>query len=191
MAGSKSLNVYSLEEASNHFKSALALLDESPDCATDEQVTDFLVSYSRLLHFMAQVNKLLHVHELHGSRLLQLGDDQRVVIARSILVIGLVLNNRFRDAANLIPKVSLMAGRLGILHHELMHIFTELSVRVARPRSASRGQIPPQRDEMATASVCSSPSARTDGVTCLVLRCNEACPGEQVLTFQIRLRRHF
>ena len=91
MAGSKSLNVYSLEEASNHFELALALLDESPDCATDEQVTDFLVSYSRLLHFMAQVNKLLHVHELHGSRLLQLGDDQRVVIARSILVIGLCI----------------------------------------------------------------------------------------------------
>src|SRR6476660_1910901 len=44
---------------------------------------------------------------------------------------------------------------------------------------------------MATASVCSSPSARTDGVTCLALRRNEAYSGKQVVTFQIGFRRHF
>ena len=44
---------------------------------------------------------------------------------------------------------------------------------------------------MATASVCSSPSARTDGVICLALRRNEAYSGQQVVTFQIGFRRHF
>src|ERR1700735_480321 len=49
---------------------------------------------------------------------------------------------------------------------------------------------PPQRDEMATASVCSSPSARTDGVTCLALRRNEAYSGQRAVTFQIRFHGH-
>ena len=139
MAGSKSLNVYSLEEASNHFDSALALLDSSPDCATHEQVADFLVSYTRLLHFLTQVNKLLRVHELHGARLIHLGDDQRVVIVRSNLVMGLLLNARFGDAANHLPEVSLMAGRLGDSTSRAYAYFTELSVStVIAPKPLSQ-----------------------------------------------------
>ena len=38
MAGSKSLSVYSLDEAAIHFTAALALLDKNPDCASDDQV---------------------------------------------------------------------------------------------------------------------------------------------------------
>ena len=48
MAGSKSLSVYSLDEASTHFTAALALLDENPDCASDDQFAEFLVSYALL-----------------------------------------------------------------------------------------------------------------------------------------------
>ena len=43
MAGSKSLSVYSLDEATTHFTAALALLDKNPDCASDDQVAEFLV----------------------------------------------------------------------------------------------------------------------------------------------------
>ena len=50
MAGSKSLSVYSLDEATTHFTAALALLDKNPDCASDDQVADFLVSYTLLLN---------------------------------------------------------------------------------------------------------------------------------------------
>ena len=42
MSGSKSLSVYSLEEAANHFDAALALLDKNPDCASDDQFAEFL-----------------------------------------------------------------------------------------------------------------------------------------------------
>jgi predicted ATPase len=45
MAGSKSLGVYSLDEATTHFTAALALLDKDTDCASDDQVAEFLVSY--------------------------------------------------------------------------------------------------------------------------------------------------
>jgi hypothetical protein len=50
MAGSKSLSVYSIDEATTHFAAALVLLDQNPDCASDGQVADFLFSYATLLH---------------------------------------------------------------------------------------------------------------------------------------------
>ena len=39
MAGARSLGVYSLDEAANYFTAALALLDNNPDCASDDQVS--------------------------------------------------------------------------------------------------------------------------------------------------------
>ena len=44
MAGSKSLSVYSIDEATSHFTAALALLDRNQECASDDQVADFLAS---------------------------------------------------------------------------------------------------------------------------------------------------
>src|ERR1700751_3984617 len=41
MAGHKSLGIYSLEEARNHFAAALAVLDKNANCASDDQVADF------------------------------------------------------------------------------------------------------------------------------------------------------
>ena len=55
MAGSKSLSVYSLDEATTHFTAALALLDKNPDCASDDQVAEFLVSYTLLLNMSIQL----------------------------------------------------------------------------------------------------------------------------------------
>ena len=61
LAGTKSLSIYSLDEAATHLTAALALLDENPDCASDAQVTDFLVSYLSLLDLSAQVKREIEV----------------------------------------------------------------------------------------------------------------------------------
>jgi class 3 adenylate cyclase len=42
LAGEKSLGVYSLHEADKYFSSAIALLDLRPDCASDNQLGEFL-----------------------------------------------------------------------------------------------------------------------------------------------------
>jgi predicted ATPase len=52
MAGGKSLAVYSLDEAQTHLSAAAALLDQSLDCATDNEVADFLVNYLLLLNLV-------------------------------------------------------------------------------------------------------------------------------------------
>jgi class 3 adenylate cyclase len=55
MAGSKSLNVYSLDEATKYLAAAAALLDKSPNCASDDQVAEFLISYTVLSNLNAQI----------------------------------------------------------------------------------------------------------------------------------------
>ena len=69
MAGSKSLGVYSLDEASIHFTAALALLDKAPDCASDDQVADFLVSYTQLLDMSLEVKATIALLERYLARI--------------------------------------------------------------------------------------------------------------------------
>ena len=69
MAGSKSLSVYSLDEAATYFTAALALLDKNADCAVDGQVADFFVSYSSQLYMSAQFKVLIAVLERYLPRI--------------------------------------------------------------------------------------------------------------------------
>ena len=48
LAGNKSLRVYSLSEAGAHLSAALSLLDNNADCASDDQVAEFLVTFALL-----------------------------------------------------------------------------------------------------------------------------------------------
>jgi len=90
MAGSKSLNVYSLDEASVHFTAALALIDENPDFTSDDQLADFLVPYALLLNITLRTSAAIDVLTRYLSRTDRLGDDSRVVLIRHHYVWALV-----------------------------------------------------------------------------------------------------
>ena len=128
MAGSKSLSVYSLDEASTHFTAALALLDKNADCASDDQVAEFLVSYSLLLNLNAQVKRSIDVLDRYLSRIDRLGDDPRSVLIRHQYVFALIWNARYRDAASLQRDTSLMAGRLGDTRSKAYSLASEIHV---------------------------------------------------------------
>ena len=113
MAGSKSLGVYSLDEAATHFASALALLDKNPDCASDDQVAEFLISYMLLLNISIKVNVMIAVLARYLGRVGRLGIDPRVVRIRHYYVIALIWNARYRDAAAMQQETLLIANRLG------------------------------------------------------------------------------
>ncbi len=113
MAGSKSLGVYSLDEATTHLTAALALLDGNPDCATDDQVAEFLIPYLTLLLMNAQINASIDVFERYAARVDRLGDDPRAVIIRHQHVIALIMNVRYQEAAVVQHATSVMADRLG------------------------------------------------------------------------------
>ena len=113
MAGSKSLGVYSLDEASIHFLAALTLLDKKPDCASDDQVADLLVSYTLLLNMNSQLKVMIDVLERYLARIDRLGDDPRAVLVRHQYVWALLWNTRYREAAAMQRKTSPIAERLG------------------------------------------------------------------------------
>ena len=109
MAGSKSLSVYSLDEAATHFTAALALLDKNPNCASDDQVADFLVSYTLLLNMSAQAKVMIDVLQRYLPRVDRLGDDPRAVLIRHHYVVALLFNARYQEAAALQRETSPMA----------------------------------------------------------------------------------
>ena len=113
MAGAKSLSVYSLDEASAHLSGALALLDKNPDCASDDQVADFLASYTLQLDLSVQFKVLIDVVRRYLVRIDRLGDDQRAVLIRHHYIFTLFWNARYREAAAVQRETSPIADRLG------------------------------------------------------------------------------
>jgi len=113
MAGSKSLSVYSLDEAATPFTSALTLLDKNPDCASDDQVAEFLVSYTLQLSMSAKIKVTIDVLQRHLARIDCLGDDPRAVLIRHHYVFALLWNARYRDAAATQRETLPIADRLG------------------------------------------------------------------------------
>jgi hypothetical protein len=113
MAGSKCLGVYSLDEAVTHFTAALALLDINPDCASDDQVADFLVPYTLLLNMSLKLKATIEVIQRYLPRIDRLGDDGRAVLIRHQYVFALLWNARYPEAAAMQRQTSPIADRLG------------------------------------------------------------------------------
>ena len=113
MAGRKSLDVYSLDEAATYFTAALALLDKTPDCASDHQVAEFAVSYAQLLNMSEQFNGTIDVLQRYLKRIDGLGDDPRAVLIRHQYVFALVFGARYPEAATMQRENSAIAERLG------------------------------------------------------------------------------
>jgi predicted ATPase/class 3 adenylate cyclase len=113
LAGSKNLSVYSLDEAGTHFAAALALLDKNPDCASDDQVLDFLVPYLMRLNMGAQLKLMIDVLERYLPRIDRAGDDPRIVLIRHQHVFALVWSGRYQEVAAAQRETLQLADRLG------------------------------------------------------------------------------
>src|SRR5262249_22322740 len=90
----------------SHFNAVLALLNANQNCASDDQIANFLVPYSRLLILIPDINTQL-------PRLRRLGDDQRIILIRIMYVVSLLMKTQNRTAGAIESQVSLMAQRLG------------------------------------------------------------------------------
>jgi tetratricopeptide (TPR) repeat protein len=112
MAGSKSVSVYSLDEARTHFAAALTLLDKNQDCASDDQVAEFLASYTLLLNVSIQLWTMIGIFERYAARIARMGDDPRAVLIRYHYVAALLRNIRYREAVAVQRETSLIADRL-------------------------------------------------------------------------------
>lgn len=112
MAGAKSLSVYSLDQAEIHLAAALALLDKKRDCASDEQIVDFLVYYMLLLNLTGHVNVTIGVVRRYLPRVGHI-DDAKLVLIRYHYAHALLLNARYHEALAAQREVLSTARRLG------------------------------------------------------------------------------
>jgi class 3 adenylate cyclase/tetratricopeptide (TPR) repeat protein len=130
MAGAKSLGVYSLDEAATHFTGALVLLDRNPECASDDQVVEFLVPYTLLLNLSTKWQVMIELLKRYLPRVDRLGDDPRVVLIRHNYVLALFFNTRYREAAAMQRETLLMAQRLGDARSRAYALTSELQVSI-------------------------------------------------------------
>ena len=128
MAGSKSISVYSLDEAATHFAAALTLLDENPNCTSDDQVAEFLVSFALLLSLSAKWKVMIEVLERHLAKTDRLGDDPKAVLIRHHYVLALLYNIRYQRAAAMQQQTSQIAGRLGDYRSKAYSLAGEIHV---------------------------------------------------------------
>ncbi len=113
MAGSKSLGVYSLDEASAHLTTALALVDKHPASISDAQLAEFFVSYALLMNIRLQVRLMIEVLTRYLLRIDRLGDDPKLVLIRHHYVFALLWSARYREAAAMQRDTLAIADRLG------------------------------------------------------------------------------
>lgn len=139
MAGTKCLGVYSLDEAETHFSAALALLDGNPDCASDDQIAEFLLSYSSLLNMSLRIGAVIDVLGCYLSRIDRLGDDSRVVLIRHHYILALLWNTRYREAATVHQETSPIADRVGDSRSKAYSLAIEIHVStIVAPRPLSQ-----------------------------------------------------
>jgi tetratricopeptide (TPR) repeat protein len=119
MAGSRSLGVYSLEEAANYFTAALALLDNNPHCASDDRVTEFLASYLRLLNLASRCKVLIDVVGRYLPRVDRIANDPKASFIRVGFFEALILNGRYREAVAM-QRSSDTADRIFMLGAKLI-----------------------------------------------------------------------
>jgi hypothetical protein len=112
LAGSRSLSVYSLEEAEAHFSAAIALLDANQGCASDEQVADLLVDYTLHQNALGNVGNVVEIIQRFETRLNSLADSANTVSIAHQKVFGLCFMGSFQAALEEQSHIDKMAGRL-------------------------------------------------------------------------------
>jgi len=113
MAGSRSLSVYSLEEAEVHFSKAIARFQAKPKCASDRQIANVLVGYTLLQNALGKVRNVVDIADRFAANLRNLGDCTEAVLVLHQKVFGLCFMNRFQEAMIEQAHITEMAERLG------------------------------------------------------------------------------
>jgi len=112
MAGSRSLSVYSLEEAEAHFAAAIGLVEADQRCGTDQQVANLLVDYTLLENALGKVMKVVQIVDRFGERLKNLGDNTQIVLILHQKVFALCFMSHFQAALAEQATITQMAERL-------------------------------------------------------------------------------
>jgi len=113
LAGTKSLGVFSLDEANRYFAAALDLYRHDAGCASDAQFGDMVANYALSLNISLQVMTMLKLADEVGPILARSGDSRHHAAFLHHYVASLVWNGRYLDAWDVQQDLTAMAARLG------------------------------------------------------------------------------
>ncbi|MFO1115135.1 MAG: adenylate/guanylate cyclase domain-containing protein [Beijerinckiaceae bacterium] len=113
MAGAKSLQVYSLDEASTYLEDALALYERDPACASDSQLAEAIAQFVLCANLSLRVKDIIGVTGRFRTALARCGDTLPNARILHHTIAGLIWSARFREAQQVRQELSAMAQRLG------------------------------------------------------------------------------
>jgi class 3 adenylate cyclase len=114
MAGAKSLSAYSFDEAGNHFAAALAFLEKQSDCATDQQIAEFLVDYTMYSNSCLEMHSTTRIVDQYMSSFDRFQHSGTCAIVYHHYVFALLMSGRYGDAGTAQDKLTALAAREGI-----------------------------------------------------------------------------
>ena len=98
MAGTKSLGVYSLEEAERHFRKALEIADARPGGATDRQLMFVVERFTYLLNLNTRSTELCALVEKYLPRIEKTGTSPDLVLVLHHYSFALLTRSMFTEA---------------------------------------------------------------------------------------------
>jgi class 3 adenylate cyclase len=113
LAGTKSVGVFSLDEANRYFAAALDLYRNDTSCASDGQFSELVANYALSLNISLQVRSMLDLADDVGPILARFGDSHHHVVFLHHNVASMIWNGRYRDAWEVQQDLTDMAERLG------------------------------------------------------------------------------
>ena len=113
MAGTKSLGVYSLEEAERHFLKALEIADAHPNDATDRQLMLVVERFTYLLNLNTRSTELCALVEKYLPRIERAGASPDLVLVLHHYSFALVSRSMFKESRAAADRAFAVADRLG------------------------------------------------------------------------------
>ena len=113
LAGRKSLNSYSVEEAERFFRQAMKLLESEPSCANDQAAADVVVGLLEALFLRSDFPEAVRVAERYMSRLEGFGETPQLVFTLYFYSMTLAQQCEFRRGELLGKRAFDIAERIG------------------------------------------------------------------------------
>ena len=141
MAGAKSLGTYSLDEADEHFRSALAIYESHSGCASETQLVALLADYALCSNISLRSRAIIETIDRYMPTLARFGDSPHRVLILHHYIASLVWSGKFRESVRAQEDLSAMARRLGEAKAMAYALVSELSVSTyARPLTLEAAQ---------------------------------------------------
>ncbi|MDZ4139397.1 MAG: adenylate/guanylate cyclase domain-containing protein [Erythrobacter sp.] len=113
MAGTRSLGVFSLDEAERYFSNALEIYERDPSCTSDERFSEFVANYGLCCNISLRLTAIIALAQKALPILARIGDNHHHALFLHHYALCLVWAARYLDALRVRKELSAMAARLG------------------------------------------------------------------------------